>query len=96
MMYLIVKICSDRSHHSCSCQTDQVYSDSAQGMHSISHQPEFASNVEDEPQAKNYILDHLMTSPIDFKNLDLGSPLRLAKSSVRRQGKVTSVTSSIT
>jgi hypothetical protein len=89
MMYLIVKACSDHMHHSCGCQSNQEYPGPS-SMLSKSRQNQMA----DSDANLRSSLD--LGSPIDqvdlnrheLHRLETGSPLRLTRSMIRRQGRI--------
>lgn len=88
MMYLIVKACSDHMHHSCGCQSDQEYLEtspippgSRQNLLADSN-----ANIISSLDA-NTPIDHVALDRHELRRLETGSPLRITRSMIRRQGR---------
>lgn len=92
MMYLVVKICSEHSHRSCGCHGNQRYSEAVLNESSIPNAiQEFSFMKEDgDSFTPSFSIDHATISQNDVRRLEAGSPVRLIKSMIRRQGKISS------
>lgn len=90
MMYLIVKTCSDGMHRSCGCQSDQDYLGvtSTSSRSRQNHMAESNANIVSSLDTNNPI-DHMALNRQELRRLETGSALRLTRSMIRRQGRIT-------
>ncbi|RYE14567.1 MAG: hypothetical protein EOP45_19480 [Sphingobacteriaceae bacterium] len=82
MMYLIVKICINQSHYSCSCASTQRLVDPASSILRVAQH-----NASNKSEVSNFIVDQVTLDHEAVDRLDSGSTLRLSKTMIKRPGK---------
>lgn len=88
MMYLIVKTCSDRVHHSCGCQSDQDYLEAPTVLSTAERSPSAYAQANNKGDTQSS-MSQVSLNQYELRRLETGSPLRLTRSMIRRQGKIT-------
>lgn len=91
MMYLVVKICTNNNHHSCGClvNPDQDSTAAYPTPPPESQQFDDIPLIQVDNQVNSLNLSEQDLSLSDLIQLNSGSPLRLSRTLIQRQGKIT-------